>query len=320
MLKRAFLIAAIVILTFSFLPIFAYGDGDTGTYRIIQYVVALTPMQDGTTRIEYYQKWYVIGGHIPWITVGVPNDDYDIVSSSLAVSNASPHNSGQESMVRLDLDRDYQQGESFEILFAINQRQLFQNSDSGYTISFTPGWYDHAVVDYLEIRLNSLCIVFAATAEPAPSYQNGNAMIWSRMMLSEGDKYPISYSFPKMYAPNAAVSKGFGRFKKKIGTYIFPVICIIIIIFRVVKRYRSGDYSGGDIFYGGGSGGSCHLRSCACACAGCACACACAGGGGAGCSRKNQHICPACKERNNADNMAAIICEDELHKHAESVK
>ncbi len=301
MLKRICYVAAIVILTFSTLPIFAYGGSDTGTYRINQYVVALTPMQDGTTRIEYYQKWLVTGGHIPWITVGVPNDDYDIVSSSLAVSHASTRNSGQESLVRLDLDQDYQQGESFEILFAINQRQLFQNSDSGYAISFTPGWYDRAVVDSLEIRLNSLCNVSEASAQPAPSFQTGNGIVWSGITLSEGDKYPVSFSFPKAYAPNAAVSKGIRHSSRDIGAFVFPALFIIIIVYRIIRRFRGDDYSGGGIFHGGRGGGSCYVSSCACACVSCACACACAGGGGAGCSRKNQHICPACKENKSEE-------------------
>jgi hypothetical protein len=320
MLKRICLIAVVIVLAFSALPAFTYGGGDTGTYRISQYIVALTPMQDGTTKIEYYQKWVVTGGHIPWITVGVPNDDYDIMGSGLAVSKASPHNSGQESLVRLDLDQDYNEGESFEIQFTINQRQLFRKADSSYIISFTPGWYDRAVVDSLEIRLNSLCNASETSTQPAPSYQNGNAMVWSGIRLNESGRYIVTFTFPKTYASKAAISRGSGD--SKTSPVVFPIIIITVLIISYFVKRSLGmdDYSGGGIFHGGRHSGSCYVSSCACACAGCACACACAGGGGAGCSRKNQHICPACTERDKADNVTTVICEHELHKHAESIK
>jgi len=55
--------------------------GDTGTYRIVSYRVALTPRSDGTVAIDYYQRWLVTGGHIPWIMVGTPNGNFDIEES-----------------------------------------------------------------------------------------------------------------------------------------------------------------------------------------------------------------------------------------------
>jgi len=315
LLKNIVILTLFVVLMVITVLLSIGGDEDTGDYRILQYSVALTPMQDGSTKIVYYQKWQVTSGHIPWVTVGVPNRDYDVVGSGLAALHASPHNNADASMVRLDLDRDYQQGETFEIQFAINQRQLYTHTDNGYTISFTPGWYDRAAVDSLEVRVNLPCYTSEVSAQPAPDYLAGDGMDWSGISLSKGEKYPVSFSFPNRYAPNVVVAGNWNALKRNgfPPFLIFPLWLLFVIL---AKRWdRGGAYSGGGIYYGGSSGGSCYVSSCACACAGCACACACAGGGGAGCSRKNEHICPVCKERDKADNMTTIISERDLHEH-----
>jgi len=300
MVKRTFLIVFMIILAFASLPGFTFAGGDTGTYRIIKYNVTLTPKKDGTTRIEYYQKWVVTDGHIPWITVGVANNDYDVVGSGLAAAHASPKNSGQESMVRLDLDRDYQPGETFEIQFTINQRHLFQKANDRYTISFTPGWYDRASIDSLDIHLNLPCNISETTSQPAPTHQSGNVKTWNGIKLNESGRFPITFSFPKLYAPNAAVGIGHDNTNTETSSVVFPIVIVVFLVisYFVKKSLGIGEYSGGRLYRGGGGGGSCYVSSCACACAGCACACACAGGGGAGCSRKNEHVCPVCKERN----------------------
>ncbi len=99
--------------------------GDTGSYTIPRYIVALTPHADGTVDISYDQRWTVTGGHIPWITIGTPNSDFTISGFGGAVKSASWVSEGEWSGVRLDLDRDYQPGESFTVHVGIRQRGSF---------------------------------------------------------------------------------------------------------------------------------------------------------------------------------------------------
>ena len=104
--------------------------GDTGTYRILKYEVDLTPHSDGSVAIQYYQKWHVTGGHIPWITVGTPNGNFTITGSGGAVIKAESASEGGWSGVRLDLDGDYREGDTFEASFSIVQRgrmKLYHN-------------------------------------------------------------------------------------------------------------------------------------------------------------------------------------------------
>jgi hypothetical protein len=295
--------------------------GDTGTYRILSYKVGLIPRSDGTVTIDYYQKWFVTGGHIPWITVGTPNSNFAITSSRGAVAGISSASGGGWSGVRIDLDRDYTHGQTFEVGFSIVQRGLFYATKENYELVFTPGWYDRAVTDTLRVSVKFFAKLETVTANPRPTTVSGDEMAWQKFGLSAGERFTIRVSFPVGLFPSGIAKKnlkgGAGdSLSGGVGVFLFFFIAAIVIIMILAMLSAKRRYSGGNIFYGGfpggrsgsrGSGGSRSTGggggfggagiSCACACVSCACACACAGGGGAGCSRKLEHTCPVCGER-----------------------
>ena len=78
-------ICALVVLLLATVPAAA----DTGTYRITNYMVTLQPQSDGQVRITIVQDWRVLGGHIPWVTVGLPNKNFSVASFSSAASNVA---------------------------------------------------------------------------------------------------------------------------------------------------------------------------------------------------------------------------------------
>ncbi len=288
---------------------------DTGTYRILNYRIGLTPRSDGTVAIDYYQKWLVTGGHIPWITVGTPNDNFAITGSGGPVINAEDASEGSWSGVRLDLDRDYGSGETFEASVSIVQKGLFYAEEQSYKLDFTPGWYDRAVTDSLRVSVRFFASLDSVAADPPPSFVAGDEMVWTRFGLGAGERFTIRVSFPVGLFPGGIAAGNLkdaaGESSGGAGAIVFIIIIVVIII--MVLNFSKRRYSGGRIFYGGipggrpgggrsgggrsGSGGGGFggaSMSCACACVSCACACACAGGGGAGCSRKLEHACPVC--------------------------
>jgi hypothetical protein len=313
----------------------AQAAGDTGTYEIVDYRAALTPHADGKVGIDYSQQWRVTGGHIPWITVGLPNASFAVMDWGGAARSISPANRGDWSGVRIDLDHDYQSGQTFAVSFSVSQDKLFYAKDENYRLDFTPGWYDRARIDALEVRLKSFAKTETITANPQPDSISGDELIWTKAGLGEGERFPISISFPKAAAPGAlpegSLRQGEGAGPEGVlpaggppGSMVVPIIIAILIfvliiyfISRFLRGAFAGGYSGGDIFYGGypdwgrdgdrghprrtggggGFGGSGLSCVCACACVSCACACACAGGGGAGCSRKAEHRCVVCEGR-----------------------
>jgi hypothetical protein len=310
----------------------AAASGDTGTYKILDYTVKLTPKSDGAVEISYYQRWLVTGGHIPWITVGTPNSDFQIVSGKFsgAVSRIRADSSGDWSGVHIDLDDYYRPNETFEVGFTIVQNRLFHADKDSYRLDFTPGWYDRAETVRLSLEVFFFAKLDTVTAKPRPTRIAGQSMVWEKSGLRPGERFQISVSFPKALFPKE-IGKGQLRSGPPVGAAIVIVVLLLggftvlaIIIVRAAVLARSTYGSGGGIFYGGregalgpgsrlgrgsglgpghistggggGFGGAASSCVCACACAGCACACACAGGGGAGCDRKLTHTCPLCRE------------------------
>ncbi len=313
-LAFAFLLASLFSMTGQSLA------GDTGTYRIQSYRVRLTPHSDGTVTIDYYQKWLVTGGHIPWITVGTPNSNFTIAGSRGAVASIASASEGGWSGVRLDLDRDYRAGQTFEVHFSINQRNLFYASTGNYELNFTPGWYDRAVTDTLRVSVKFFASLETVTANPRPSLVSNDEMTWEKLGLGPGEHFSMRVSFPVGLFPSG-IAKGNlkggsgDRLSGATGAFVFMFVAVIVVIVILALFSSKRRYSGGRVFYGGvpggrfgrgisgrgrsaggGGGFGGAATSCACACVSCACACACAGGGGAGCSRKLEHTCSACGE------------------------
>jgi hypothetical protein len=316
----------ITLLVFLFLALFfmtgIVSGGDTGTYRILDYRVSLTPRSDGTVDVQYYQKWLVTGGVISWITVGTPNDNFTTVGHGGAVNQVSSASQGGWNGVRLDLDKDYREGKVFEVFFEIIERNLFYADKEDYRLEFTPGWYDRAVTDTLSISVKFFAKLETVKARPEPTVASEQEMTWIRSSLERGERFSISVSFPRRLFPGVSgqqspteAGKRGQRESSSGGTLAFIIFLVImLVVFFIFPASRRRGYSGGRMFYGGlfgsgsgkGAGGSSRSTgggggfggssfSCACACVSCACACACAGGGGAGCSKKLHHSCSHCE-------------------------
>jgi hypothetical protein len=300
-----FLIAIIFILCIS---VVAFSD--TGTYRILDYRVKLTPRSDGTVEMEYYQKWLVTGGHIPWITIGMANSSYQIDPSKNRgnIRIIYAYNSSSWSGVRIDLDRDYLPNETFEVGFTLIQNRLFFADENNYKLDFTPGWYDRAIIENLSITIHLFAPIDKVNYSPRIARIKDQEITWNTYNLSSGRKFPVSISFPKTYMPQISTKalRTEQRGRRVSGLFLFFAIIWFFIAIAVILK-ASGYGKGGSLFAagtggrsgrstGGGGGFGGRSSSCACACVSCACACACAGGGGAGCSKKTSHSCPICSE------------------------
>jgi uncharacterized membrane protein YgcG len=304
----------VLLFILSLWSFFLFASADTGTYKILDYVVKLTPHSDGTVEIEYYQKWLVTGGHIPWITIGTANSNFriDLSKNRGNIRNIYSYNSTNWSGVRIDLDKDYLPSEIFEVGFSLIQSKLFYADENNYKLDFTPGWYDRAITERLIIIIRIFAPIEQVNASPRPTRIKGEELVWEVYNLGKGQRFSVSISFPKRFMPSITASalKSRGTVGNAISWFIllFPFLIVFfvitVIIISIVKGSRYG--RGGNIYVGGvgggrggrssGGGGGFGGRasSCACACVSCACACACAGGGGAGCTKKIIHNCIIC--------------------------
>ena len=184
-------ILVLAVLVLAVMPVFA----DTGTYRIMDYTVILQPQSDGQVKITVTQQWQVNGGDIPWVTVGLPNSYFSVEDFGGAAAKVSPANDSGFSGVRIDLDKDYTAGQTFNINFTVLQQNLLERltEEKKWRISYTPGWYDRAAIDHLRIDLVSpIDYQSYSLLSPTPTSVSGNVLTWEHLNLSPGGRFTIT--------------------------------------------------------------------------------------------------------------------------------
>ena len=170
---------------------------DTGTYRITDYSVTLNPKPNGEVVMDYSQTWLVTGGNIPWVTVGLANANYQIISWGGAAKTVSNGNEGGWYGARVDLNKNYLPNEKFTYNFTIIQRNLISQRSNGYSIVFTPGWYDRCTIDKLSLKVISPIDLLNVTTDPKPAETVGRTLVFSKNNLGMGERYKISVNFLK---------------------------------------------------------------------------------------------------------------------------
>jgi hypothetical protein len=236
-MRRVLLITAVSAAILALLPVPTYAD--TGTYEILNYAVELTPLDDGGVHMEYYQEWLCTGGHIPWVTVGTANSNFNIISTGGNVVSARDDSSGGWQGVRLTLDKDYASGETFTISFSIVQRDLLERltAEGKWRIDFTPGWYDNCVTDNLTITLNSPVPVDSGTFAPQPAQVVDDIVTW-QTSLARGGRFNVrieSYD-GSFLQPTVPTTSGFNWLSVLIP--VFVVGFLILAFARSRRRER----------------------------------------------------------------------------------
>lgn len=219
---------------------------DTGTYQILDYTVLMEPQPDGQVRMTYTQTWKVLSGHIPWVTVGLPNTNFGVVTFSGAAARVYPYNSSGFSGVRADLDKDYQPNQTFIVKFTVLQGSLLERltTQDKWRINFTPGWYDNAATDHLKISLASpVDISTYSTITPTPASTAANTIVWEKYNLRAGGRFAVkvecldgSFLMP--------VTTPTTQFPSANTTSYLPVVIIVamvglIIAFWIFAAYKS---------------------------------------------------------------------------------
>jgi len=231
-------IFALILLLSAVIPVSA----DTGTYRISNYIVTLEPQSDGQVRMTYEQQWRVLNGDIPWITVGLPNSSFSVESYSKAA--AKVRSASDITGVRVDLDKDYQPGQTFDIKFTILQNNLLERltTDKKWRINYTPGWYDRAQIDHLQINLVSpVDYQTYSSVIPVPTSVNNNIITWERFNISPGEKVNVKVESVDGGFLTASAPSSTGIPGGLSLSFIVTIIVILIIgglIFLAIRQNR----------------------------------------------------------------------------------
>jgi hypothetical protein len=227
-----------------FLASLAPAWGDTGTYRITSYVVVLEPQSDGRVKMSYEQTWLVTGGNIPWVTAGLPNQNFSILEHNGAVASIRKENSNDFTGVRIDLDKKYLSGESFSLQFSILQSNLLERltSEKKWRIDFTPGWYDRANIDKMQIKLISPVDLSSYTVSPAPVSSQGGVITWEKLGLTPGQRFHVIINCSDgsflTATGNSNQSTSKGTFTATFWITICVIVAIGLLISWGIYRYK----------------------------------------------------------------------------------
>ena len=231
-------ICALVVIGATAAPVLA----DTGTYRITDYRVKLEPQNDGTVRITITQNWVVNSGNIPWITVGLPNSHFAIESKNTVAKKIATDNSGGFTGVRIDLDKTYLPGQTFRIQFTVLQSNILERLPdlNQWRIAYTPGWYDNAVIDHLQIDMVSPVDVGSYTSlVPQPGSTANNTFTWEQTNLTPGAHFTVLVESPDgsfLTKPNKVVGGSTGI---STGIIILLVIVGVVVMLSIWAAIRA---------------------------------------------------------------------------------
>ena len=203
--QRISAIVLVVMLAIASVP--TGGVHAAGTDEIENYAIDILPQDDGSLVDTYAINWCVISnsaGPLTWITVGMPNEQYEIVSSSGDVASVKPNNEGFDYKIRIDLPREVNAGDCVNVSVQIHQYGLANldktTNDIGF--QFTPGWFDEVPVDHLQVTWHLPSdATQIKSLNPKPATQNDSQAVWETV-LQPGGKYTISVVYDKAAFPN----------------------------------------------------------------------------------------------------------------------
>ncbi len=240
-MKKVLLMLAALVLVFLCIPAPVYAD--TGTYKIDNYTVTLTPKSDGSVDIAYYQQWTCLSGDIPWITVGLSNTSYTITGSGDNVKTIRDDSGSGWDGVYIGLDKTYYANQSFIVSFTINQKNLLNRTSNSWGINFTPGYYDNAQIGRMDIILVSPIDPSEYSYNIAPTSVTGNTMTWEKTNLPGGYQFNVYVSsadgsyLTSSSGPTALQTTNITTstpFNVSNGYVAFFAVAIIVIILAVV--------------------------------------------------------------------------------------
>ncbi|MDO4187695.1 MAG: hypothetical protein Q4D29_01780 [Lachnospiraceae bacterium] len=211
--------------------------------EILDYQITADVNEDATVNIRYDITWKVLDskseGPLEWVQIGIPNKHCNNIEAlSGNITSINTKNSGGTYAV-IYFDRKYYADEVVQFSFMINQDYMYQvfPEEEVVEYKFTPGWFDSAPVDNIEIWWNS---DKAIKIEPA-SLNEGDYYHW-QARLSPNEKfsveiqYPVdAYGFDLTQHNNSDDSDGYNFSEHSaIENAMFAIIMVVCLIFILI--------------------------------------------------------------------------------------
>ena len=163
---------------------------------IRNYVITADVRYDATVHLTYHIDWEVLEsdqyGPVSWVNVAIPNEHYSLIKG--LSDNISSIGVDYGSVLRIDFDKSYYEGEIISFDFEVDQDYLYymnQFTDGETVYTFVPGWFDDIKVENLTINWSQ---DKAISWDPA-AITDGTYISW-QTSLSKGEKYMVKITYP----------------------------------------------------------------------------------------------------------------------------
>ncbi len=142
--------AALVLAVLLVLP-FSVDTAEAADLDYIHsYDITVTPLQsDGSLYIQVHLVWEVLDeGPVKWVQVGIPNGS---IRRTEALSDNISNLNFDNSYMRVDFDRGYDDGEIIDFRYAWEQEYMYTLDEGEVSYDYTPGWFDEAEIGSMSI-------------------------------------------------------------------------------------------------------------------------------------------------------------------------
>lgn len=200
MMKRfSALAAALVLSLLLVLPL----SVDTAEASDLDYIrnydiIVMPNASDGSLYIQVHLVWEVLDeGPVTWVQVGIPNGS---IRQATALSDNIDALDFDNSYMRIDFDRGYDDGEIIDFSYAWVQEYMYTMDGEQVYYDYTPGWFDEAEIGSMTVTwLNdpSLPVPMMLSSSSADLTETSmeSGTLYTAANLSHSEKIHVSASY-----------------------------------------------------------------------------------------------------------------------------
>jgi hypothetical protein len=256
MVRRAFLLTAILVLTVTSLSVGLVSAQDR-VYTFDHEWAQIFINQDGTIDLTYNVTLTLASGDaINYVQLGQPKGDFttgeavDQYGHQLQTSDSS---SGSNYQVQVNLYQPLTAGNTIWFTVTTNVADMISNdtlNPGNYGMQFAPQWMPVPINDVrVQIVLPPSVTINEAKTPPDKFWNSTSivegrlAVFWQIPVLQPNEQYLLGVSFPASALPNynpTQVSGGIGL--ETIALIALPIIAVIVVIV-VIQVARKSKYS-----------------------------------------------------------------------------
>jgi hypothetical protein len=256
MVKKAFLMAGVLVLTVTFLWM-ALVSAQNRVYSFDHEWAQIFINQDGTIDLTYNVTLTLSSGdNINFVRLGQPKGDFEVgqaVDQYGHQLNAYEDNDGSNYRVRVNLYQPLTAGNTIWFTVTTNVAGMIYNdtqNSGNYGMQFAPQWMQEVPIHDVRVQtvlppnvaVNEVKTLSDKFWNSTSTVEGLAAVFWQISILQPNEQYLLGVSFPASALPDYTPTEAGGFGLDTVALIVLPIIAIIVIVV-VIKMARKSTYS-----------------------------------------------------------------------------